>query len=221
MFKISFAYCLLLIICLQLSDAFVPSSSLKRPSLILKNKENIKDNALYLSMIENEDKLPVSRRSLLQGASLLTIVTLTSLTGMIQSAHSSGGATAGGAYLLSAKQRYNQRVTAGVKAFVQLSPDNQEALNAYFSTDEVGGWNDISTAGYLLANAFRRSSTTPPDSLPSVKKWKAFASQIDNLKNSLKKKDSKAIASSYDKAINLLDAYLEVVELPPAIEMRQ
>ena len=36
-------------------------------------------------------------------------------------AQASGGATAGGAYLLSAKQRYNNRVTAGVKGFLALS----------------------------------------------------------------------------------------------------
>jgi hypothetical protein len=35
-------------------------------------------------------------------------------------AYASGGATAGGAYLLSAKQRYNKRVLAGIKSFLNL-----------------------------------------------------------------------------------------------------
>jgi hypothetical protein len=39
----------------------------------------------------------------------------------------------------------------------------------YFTLDSVGSWKDTSIAGYLLANAFRRSSATPPDSLPAVK----------------------------------------------------
>ena len=35
--------------------------------------------------------------------------------------NASGGATAGGPYLLSAKQRYNERVIAGMKSFLSLS----------------------------------------------------------------------------------------------------
>lgn len=41
-------------------------------------------------------------------------------------ASASGGATAGGAYLLSAKQRYNDRVTKGLKGFLAL----EESLKA-------------------------------------------------------------------------------------------
>ena len=85
----------------------------------------------------------------------------------------SGGATAGGAYLLSAKQRYNDRVKAGSKGFLALASaiesGDLDAVRPYFSKDDNGSWNDFSTAGYLLANAFRRNSTAAPDSLPSVK----------------------------------------------------
>lgn len=81
----------------------------------------------------------------------------------------SGGATAGGAYLLSAKQRYNNRVIAGVKAFLALDSRDLSQVDAFFSTTEEGGWEDLSGAGYLLANAFRTSSTKAPDNLPSVK----------------------------------------------------
>lgn len=85
----------------------------------------------------------------------------------------SGGATAGGAYLLSAKQRYNDRVISGLKGFLALEPSlkagSVEEAKAYFAGTQQGEFGDISTAGYLLANAFRRSSNTAPDALPSVK----------------------------------------------------
>ena len=84
-------------------------------------------------------------------------------------AFASGGATAGGAYLLSAKQRYNKRVVAGIKGFLALEEGSSESAVEYFATDAEGGWADASAAGYLLANAFRTSSPKPPDSLPSVK----------------------------------------------------
>jgi hypothetical protein len=91
----------------------------------------------------------------------------------IQEAVASGGATAGGAYLLSAKQRYNERVQQGVKGYVglqtALEAGNIDAIRAFFSNEDVGRWKDFSAAGYLLANAFRRNSTAAPDSLPSVK----------------------------------------------------
>eukprot|EP00559_Dactyliosolen_fragilissimus_P006553 CAMPEP_0184864600 /NCGR_PEP_ID=MMETSP0580-20130426/15575_1 /TAXON_ID=1118495 /ORGANISM="Dactyliosolen fragilissimus" /LENGTH=197 /DNA_ID=CAMNT_0027363473 /DNA_START=159 /DNA_END=752 /DNA_ORIENTATION=+ len=140
-------------------------------------------------------------------------------------ANASGGATAGGAYLLSAKQRYNERVLAGVKSYLGLKKGDEsidnDGLVSFFATEDVGGWKDSSAAGYLLANAFRRSSSTPPDSLPSVKKWKAFASELEGLQKSLKKKDSKNATKSYVNSLALLDAYLEAVELPPVIEIQQ
>jgi len=136
----------------------------------------------------------------------------------------SGGATAGGAYLLSAKQRYNERVKAGILGFAalgeSLSSGSIDETKAYFASEEVGGWKDASAAGYLLANAFRRSSTTPPDSLPSVKKWKAFAAAVMEMEKPLKKKDAKNVKAAYDKASGLLDAYLEGVELPPLAELK-
>ena len=88
-------------------------------------------------------------------------------------ANASGGATAGGAYLLSAKQRYNERVKGSVKGLLAagegLAAGDSKAAKAYFASEESGGWKDLTAAGYLLSNAFRRSSTTPPDSLPAVK----------------------------------------------------
>ena len=118
---------------------------------------------------ETSSSLHASRRDFVE-ATLGTAVLLTVPT---QNAWASGGATAGGAYLLSAKQRYNERVLAGVKGFLglqsALEAGNIDALRVYFTNEDTGSWKDLTAAGYLLANAFRRNSTAAPDSLPSVK----------------------------------------------------
>jgi hypothetical protein len=107
----------------------------------------------------------------LQGGGAMTVASLIS-AGAAWRHHplpswASGGATAGGAYLLSAKQRYNERVKAGVKGFAESG--NVDGIRSYFASEDVGSWKDLSTAGYLLANAFRSNSSAAPDSLPSVK----------------------------------------------------
>ena len=111
------------------------------------------------------------RRSLVESLAKSTVASL--FLAFPSVVHASGGATAGGAYLLSAKQRYNDRVKAGSKAFLALRPaidgGDLDAIRPYFSREDSGNWNDFSAAGYLLANAFRRNSSAAPDSLPSVK----------------------------------------------------
>lgn len=111
----------------------------------------------------------LSRRSILGNAALATAGLLLNTNPAV----ASGGATAGGVYLLSAKQRYNDRVKAAMKGFIGLRKSLEggsiEELKEYFSTEDVGGWKDGSAAGYLLANAFRRTSSAAPDTLPSVK----------------------------------------------------
>lgn len=83
------------------------------------------------------------------------------------------GATAGGAYLLSAKQRYNERVKTAVQGLLKaadaLKNGDSKAAKTYLDGEDAGSWKDLTAAGYLLSNAFRRNSTTAPDSLPSVK----------------------------------------------------
>ena len=64
----------------------------------------------------------------------------------------SGGATAGGAYLLRAKERYNARVTEGAKAYKKSSD-----IAALFA-EKDGALDDLEAAGFLLANAFRIGS---------------------------------------------------------------
>lgn len=125
-----------------------------------------------LSVTRNKDSDLASRRDLFQDIAVRTFG-LAGLFSLPQTAVGSGGATAGGVYLLSAKQRYNERVVAGIKVFIALAPSLESGSLAetkvFFAGDEVGTWRDSSAAGYLLANAFRTSSGTPPDRLPSVK----------------------------------------------------
>ena len=73
----------------------------------------------------------------------------------------------------------------------------------------------------MLANAFRTSSTKAPDSLPAVKKWKAFAKNIELLKRALAKKDGDKVFAAYSSAVETLDAYLGEVELPSSMELKQ
>ncbi len=202
----------ILILQLSCTWAFVPLSSSVR-------------TAKSSSRLAAAEESNISRRDVLNKFSFASIASIGILsTSSVESASASGGATAGGAYLLSAKQRYNARVQAGVKSFAALESSLEsgslDATKAYFTTDDAGGWKDSSAAGYLLANAFRRSSTTPPDSLPTVKKWKAFAAEMDVLQKALKKKDAKNVKVSYEKGSGLLDLYLESVELPPVLELK-
>mmetsp|Transcript_22273 Transcript_22273/g.31907 ORF Transcript_22273/g.31907 Transcript_22273/m.31907 type:complete len:242 (+) Transcript_22273:134-859(+) len=140
-------------------------------------------------------------------------------------AYASGGATAGGAYLLSAKQRYNKRVTAGLKSFISLSSSLEsgslEATKSFFAGEDEGSWKDTATAGYLLANAFRKSSATPPDSLPAVKKWKAFKASVGEVYSAaVTKNNLKETTAAYANAQKSLDDYLEAVELPSSMELK-
>jgi hypothetical protein len=114
----------------------------------------------------SSEALKVSRRDLMDQA-LVTSAAMLAFGMMVESANASGGATAGGAYLLSAKQRYNERVKQAVKGLLDaqaaLATGNSKPAKAYFSSEEGGSWKDLTAAGYLLSNAFRRTSTTPPD----------------------------------------------------------
>lgn len=172
---------------------------------------------------ENQEVEGANRRNVISQISIFASASLISL--VPTSVWASGGATAGGVYLLSAKQRYNERVTAGIKDFLKLKSSMKSGdlspTKEFFTTDDVGGWKDFSSAAYLLSNAFRRSSSTAPDSLPSVQKWKAFAANVNGMDKALKKKKSSEVSSLYDKALASLDDYLDAVELPSMMEMGQ
>lgn len=78
-------------------------------------------------------------------------------------------------------------------------------------------YNDMKTSMYLLANAFRLNQTKAPDNLPTVKAAKAFFKEMDAMEKRVKKAkagDKEAIGH-YASALNILDEYLDLVELPP------
>jgi hypothetical protein len=71
---------------------------------------------------------------------------------------------------------------------------------------------------YLLGNAFRLNQQKPPDNLPTVKAAKAFFKQIDALEKRVTTKATTDDAKSrelYATALDVLDEYLDLVELPP------
>lgn len=79
-------------------------------------------------------------------------------------------------------------------------------------------YNDMKTSMYLLGNAFRYNQTKAPDNLPTVKAAKAFFKQMNSFERKVLKnpktndQEAKVI---YAKALDLLDEYLDLVELPP------
>ena len=156
------AVCSLLVAMPCATLAFVTPSSVDRSSVVMTRPEETSLAASRRDFVET-----ITRTTVLGTAALLTS------SSPAQNALASGGATAGGAYLLSAKQRYNERVKGGVKGFIGLQADleagNLDPIRAYFANEDAGGWKDFSAAAYLLANAFRRNSTAAPDSLPTVK----------------------------------------------------
>lgn len=71
---------------------------------------------------------------------------------------------------------------------------------------------------YLLANAFRTDQQKPPDRLPTVKAAKAFFKEMNEMEKLVTKKgkvDSKQLSATYVAALEILDEYLDLVELPP------
>jgi hypothetical protein len=71
---------------------------------------------------------------------------------------------------------------------------------------------------YLLGNAFRINQTKAPDNLPTVQAAKKFFKVMDKMEQQVVKKpktnDAKA-QQLYLEALDILDGYLDLVELPP------
>lgn len=78
-------------------------------------------------------------------------------------------------------------------------------------------YNDMKTAMYLLGNAFRINQQKPPDSLPSVRLAKAFFKEMDAMEKRVKKGKAgdKEAVGHYAAALDILDEYLDLVELRP------
>lgn len=171
---------------------------------------------------KNDDNLQ-ARRSFLSKIAVVPLVAFPSLAVTPTPAQASGGATAGGAYLLSAKKRYYERVKTSVTGLLAavdaLNKGDSKVAKEYFSSEADGSWKDLTAAGYLLSNAFRRSSSTAPDKLPAVKKYKAFAKEVEGFQKALKKKGAAGALDTYPSVEVALDDWLSEIELPPSREL--
>jgi len=80
-------------------------------------------------------------------------------------------------------------------------------------------YNDIKASMYLLGNAFRINQTKAPDNLPTVQAAKKFFKEIDAMEKNLKAKNpnktAKDTIARYLAGLDILDTYLDLVELPP------
>lgn len=79
-------------------------------------------------------------------------------------------------------------------------------------------YNDMKTSMYLLGNAFRINQTKAPDNLPTVIAAKKFFKEMDAMEKAVvkkPKKDDVATVRRYIAALDILDVYLDLVELPP------
>jgi hypothetical protein len=78
-------------------------------------------------------------------------------------------------------------------------------------------YNDMKASMYLLGNAFRINQQKPPDRLPTVQAAKAFFKEMDEMEKEVKKKkvDDVVAVQHYAAALEILDRYLDLVELPP------
>lgn len=78
-------------------------------------------------------------------------------------------------------------------------------------------YNDMKTSMYLLGNAFRLNQTKAPDNLPSVRAAKKFFKEMDFVEKAAKKKrqNDKESVVHFAAALEALDTYLDLVELPP------
>lgn len=82
-------------------------------------------------------------------------------------------------------------------------------------------YHDMKASMYLLGNAFRINQQKPPDKLPTVIAAKSFFREMDAMEKDIlsgkadKEKTVISAVSHYIKALDVLDTYLDLVELPP------
>jgi len=78
-------------------------------------------------------------------------------------------------------------------------------------------YNDMKTSMYLLGNAFRLNQTKAPDNLPSVRAAKKFFKEMDFVEKAAKKKrqNDRDTVVHFAAALEALDCFLDLVELPP------
>eukprot|EP00967_Tisochrysis_lutea_P153068 scaffold301240_cov34-Tisochrysis_lutea.AAC.3 len=119
---------------------------------------------------------PVGRRTVLSLPGSTAVAAL--LSGVVQPAVASGGATAGKTTSIPrAKLRYYDRIIAAVASFQEMDKDltagSLAKSKAFFAKD--GPYDELMGAGYLLAVAFKIDSKIPPDKIPNVKMHKYAA----------------------------------------------
>ena len=112
-----------------------------------------------------------------------------------------------------AKLRYYDRVTVAVAAFAAAV---KAGAKGDFYVGDEGPYEELKSAGYLLAVAFKIDSKIPPDKIAAVKAWKAMMKDLDGMK-SLK---GDKFAAAATKASTSMNAWLEEVELPPLGDAR-
>ena len=79
-------------------------------------------------------------------------------------------------------------------------------------------YNDMKASMYLLGNAFRLNQVKAPDNLPTVKAAKAFFKTMDDMEKMVVKNpktSDPAAQRKFLEALDILDRYLDLVELPP------
>uniref|UniRef100_A0A7S2S4V6 Uncharacterized protein n=1 Tax=Eucampia antarctica TaxID=49252 RepID=A0A7S2S4V6_9STRA len=82
-------------------------------------------------------------------------------------------------------------------------------------------YHDMKASMYLLGNAFRINQQKAPDKLPTVQAAKSFFREMDAMEKDIltgkgdKDKTVNSAVSHYIKALDVLDTYLDLVELPP------
>jgi hypothetical protein len=79
-------------------------------------------------------------------------------------------------------------------------------------------YNDMKASMYLLGNAFRINQQKAPDNLPTVKAAKQFFKEMDAMEKAVVKNpktNNPAAVKHYATALEILDIYLDLVELPP------
>jgi len=108
---------------------------------------------------------------------------------------------------------------------VVIVPAKKGSINGQCTKKDCKGkeirdsrYNDMKTSMYLLGNAFRYNQQKAPDNLPTVKAAKAFFKEMDAMEKAVvkkPKKDDKVSVGHYAAALEILEPYLDLVELPP------
>jgi len=151
------------------------------------------------------------------------------LGGLLQpmAAFASGGATSGKTTSIPrAKLRYYGRITTVISKFEAMkapikSGDLKAGKTTFFTSvyetqdgSMSTAFDELKTAGYLLAVAFKIDSKIPPDKIQQVKDYKLMMKEMEKLQETLGGSKADKAAAAYEKVSATLNVYLDGVELP-------